>query len=322
MVASYSESDIIAKDIWPEPMVSAQIQPKFIASAVYLFALLAFPQLDRSSLHSGIDMKYRFNILLLFVYVLLGTACSKQAVYTDESFADDSPFKKRFDGEVASVCESARRSLLGQGFLIENANSSEVKARKAVKRESNPNTFIEMNIVCLPETTGSTLFATGLLSTYALKKSSSSASVGVSALGSISVPIGQSADSLVKVSEETIENKGFYKRFFTAVSNILGEMQAGKPPQKTLVEPAAPEPTPVQTLPATVVQPALFQPAPLTMPEPAPANTSGPLPVQDAAAVVAPEPSLDQTAPAIVTEPAPALIYEAPKTTPEQTPAL
>ena len=263
-------------------------------------------------------MKYRLKILLILICVLMVAACSSRAVYTDESFADDSPFKMRFDGEVASVCESARRALLGQGFLIENANSSEVKARKAVKRENNPNTFIEMNIVCLPETTGSTLFATGLLSTYALKKSSSSASVGVSALGSISVPIGQSADSLVKISEETIENKDFYKRFFAAVSNILGGMQAGKASQETLVDSAALEPTPPHTVPTTDVQPAPLQTASPTMPEPAPANTSEPLSVQDAATVVAPEPTLDLTAPAIVTEPESDLIYEAPKTTPEQ----
>jgi hypothetical protein len=267
-------------------------------------------------------MKYRSKILLLFVCVLLGTACSNQAVYTDESFADDSPFKMRLDGEVASVCESARRALLGQGFLIENANSGEVKARKAVKREDNPNTFIEMNIVCLPENTGSTLFASGLLSTYALKKSSSSASVGLSALGSISVPIGQSADSLVKISEETIENKEFYRRFFAAVSNILVEMQAGKAPPETLVEPAAPKPTPPHTAPATVSQPAPLQTAPPTMPEPVPAepvpgNTSGPLPVQDAPAAVVLEPTLDETAPSIVTEPEPGSILEVPKTTPE-----
>jgi hypothetical protein len=266
-------------------------------------------------------MKVRLKILLLVVNVLLVTACSKQAVYTEESFADDSPFKMKFDGETALVCASARRALLGQGFLIENANSIEVKARKAVKREGNPNTFIEMNVVCLPETTGSTLFATGLLSTYALKKSSSSASVGVSALGSISVPIGQSADSLVKISEETIEDKDFYKRFFVAVNKRLGEMQAGKELQETLLEPAAPEPTPSPTVPATVVQPDPLQTAPTTTPEPAPANTSEPPPVEDAATVVAPETPLDQTTPEMVTEPEPDLIYEVPMTTPEQIPA-
>ena len=159
------------------------------------------------TLPSSIDMKYRSKILLFCLCVVLQTGCSSQAVYTGESFAIDSPFKVKVDAEAATACESARRSLLGQGYLIESSNNDGVKARKAYRSQDDQNTFIEMTIVCLPETNGSTLFATGVLSGYALKKSTSSASVGLSALGSISLPIGQSADSLVKVSEETINDK-------------------------------------------------------------------------------------------------------------------
>ncbi len=187
-------------------------------------------------------MKYQLHILLLIASTTLVAACSShRAVYSDEKFADDSPFKKRMQAGVEPACESARRVLLGQGYLIETANSDGVKARKAVKREDKPNTFIEMNIVCLPENAGSTVFATGLLTTYALKKSSSSASVGVSAVGSISLPIGQSADSLVKVSEDTIEDTGFYQRFFGAVSNTLAGLQPALPPAEIAAEPASPE---------------------------------------------------------------------------------
>lgn len=84
-----------------------------------------------------------------------------------------------------------------------------------------------MNIVCLPESNGSTVFATGLLSQYDQKKSTSSASVGLAALGSMSLPIGQSADSLVKVSVKTIDDKEFYQRFFAAVTAILRDPHQG-----------------------------------------------------------------------------------------------
>jgi uncharacterized protein DUF2242 len=181
-------------------------------------------------------MTYRSKILLLLFSALLLASCSKKAVYVDESFSSDSPFKLRVTDDVALSCESARRSLLGQGYLIELANSDEVKARKATRGE---NTFIEMNIVCVPESDGSTVFATGVLSTYDMKKNTSSASVGLSALGSISLPIGQSIDSLVKVSEETIDDKGFYKRFFSAVETQLADMSVGREP-----EPAAEEAQP------------------------------------------------------------------------------
>ena len=179
-------------------------------------------------MQSSADMKDRSKLLLLTLCVLLQTACSNNAAYPEESFAYDSLFKLRTDGEVAMACESARRSLLGDGYLIVSANSEGAVGRKAYKSEGKENTFIEMNVVCVPDATGSTVFATGVLSTYTLKMSSSSASVGVSALGSISLPIGQSADSLVKVSEETINDKEFYRRFFVAVDTILGDLKAGK----------------------------------------------------------------------------------------------
>ena len=124
-------------------------------------------------------MKYATTILLLLLGALLVSACSNQAVYTGESFASDSPFRMRADGDVAMACESARRALLGQGYLIEGAGSDNVKGRKAYNSEDTQNTFIEMNIVCLSDASGSTLYATGVLTTYALKKSTSSASVGL-----------------------------------------------------------------------------------------------------------------------------------------------
>jgi len=197
-------------------------------------------------------------------------ACSNQAVYTGESFASDSPFKMRSASEVAPACESARRALLGQGYLIESANEEGIKARKATRDEDSQNTFIEMTVVCLPDPKGSSLFATAVLSRYSLKKSSSAASVGVSALGSISLPIGQSADSLVKVSEETIDDKDFYGRFFAAVSNILEEMEAGKIPVEVAAEPV---PDPAPEPPAAAAPQPVAVPAPPAAPAASPAES-------------------------------------------------
>ncbi len=275
-------------------------------------------------------MKYGSKILLFCLCVVFQTGCSSQAVYTSESFAIDSPFKVKLDDEVDTACESARRALLGQGYLIESSNSEGIKARKAYKSEDDQNTFIEMTIVCLPERNGSTLFATGVLSAYALKKSTSSASVGLSALGSISLPIGQSADSLVKVSEETINDKDFYQRFFAAVDNTLGEMRAGK----AAPEPVAPEPGPAEAvLPATVAgpesvpvevaapvppvpAPILAPAAPVTAAEPVPQPVApGPQPVPASVAPIVTAPAgavPPQTAPATAAEPIPQQAAPAP----------
>lgn len=248
-------------------------------------------------------MKYRLKIPLILFTVLSLAACSKEAVYIEESFSNDSPFKLRVAGDTALACESARRSLLGQGYLITLANSDEVKARKATRGE---NTFIEMNVVCVPESSGSTIFATGVLSSYDLKKNSSSASVGLSALGSISLPIGQSVDSLVQVSEETIDDKGFYQRFFAAVDTVLGGMEVRKDAVEVEAEPEVepevrPEAEPIPPQAPSAIWPQLFpeQADPETGPESPPAlpefeTPTPPVPAQAEPAVTMPEPALQE----------------------------
>jgi hypothetical protein len=258
-------------------------------------------------------MRLISRILLFFACAWLA-ACSTQEVYTGESFASDSPFKMRVDGDVAPACESARRSLMGQGYLIESASEEGIKARKATRGGETQNTFIEMNVVCLPDSHGSTLFATGVLTTYALKKSSSSASVGVSALGSISLPIGQSADSLVKISEETIDDKDFYGRFFAAVSNTLEEMEAGKAPPEEPSAPAAAEPAAV--MPAPAVEPV----APAQVAQPGAPTTSATTPGISAPGVATPLPV--QSAPATSPAPQPAVATTPPVTGPASTTVL
>lgn len=69
---------------------------------------------------------------------------------------------------------------------------------------------------------------------YEMKKSSTSASVGVSVFGSLSLPIGQSPDSMVKTTEETISEREFYATFFSALESNLSDIR----PKKDLNPPA------------------------------------------------------------------------------------
>lgn len=288
-------------------------------------------------------MTHASKTFVLYLGIALLGACSKTAVYTTESFANDSPFELKTIDSAATACESARRSLLRQGYLIEKASEENVKGRKAYNSADNRNTFIEMNVVCVADISGSTVFANGVLSTYELKKSSSAASVGLSAVGSISLPIGQSADSLVKVSEETIGDTAFYNRFFAAVDRILGDMRAaakaaepvpepdpepipepGPAPMPATPEPAtvqaAPEPGPVQAAPATIPASAPVQTAPAMTPgavaaQPVPTTVPEPMPAGAAPATV-PEPG---ALPAATPEPAPSPMVSEPVPAPEET---
>ena len=83
---------------------------------------------------------------------------------------------------------------------------------------------MEIRIVCAPDTPDSKVslgFVTALQDVYALKKSNNSASLGVGALGSVSLPFSSSNDAMVKVASKTIASDIFYDRFFDLVKRFL-----------------------------------------------------------------------------------------------------
>lgn len=282
-------------------------------------------------------MKHAPAFLLVTCLGALLTGCGSEAVYIDESFANDSPFKLKVTEPAPVACESARRSLLGQGYLIDITSGEQVKGRKAYRRDDSQNTFIEMNVVCIPDRKGSTLYTNGVLSTYDLKKSGNSASVGISAVGSISLPIGQSADSLVKIAEETIEDKAFYGRFFAAVGHVLKEMEESPEEDEAApgkAEAAAPKPAPEADIPlepgpASVpgivpepgpapTAPAAGAPQPVVVPEPgtvAPAAAPGPTPA------VSPSTPVDTVKPTAAPGPVQGFSVSAPAALPHAQPA-
>ena len=111
--------------------------------------------------------------------------------------------------------------------MVSAATPDLVNARKSFQPESDSHIEIEFRVVCAPEVKGSgggktLLFVSALQDRYALKKSNNSASLGVGALGSVSLPFSSSDDSLVKVASETITAAGFYDRYFRLVTRYLG----------------------------------------------------------------------------------------------------
>jgi hypothetical protein len=60
---------------------------------------------------------------------------------------------------------------------------------------------------------------------YVLKKVPNNSSLGVGMLGSISVPLSSSEDSLVKAASETIPAGAFYDRYFALMQRLLSDMR-------------------------------------------------------------------------------------------------
>ncbi|MDM4768521.1 DUF2242 domain-containing protein [Pelomonas sp. SE-A7] len=156
----------------------------------------------------------------------------KTAVYLNERFQSDETFSRLFDAGVADTCEAARRALLSQGYIITSAREGAINGSKRFQPEGEVHVELSFNIVCVPDGKNSgiaTAYVSAQQDRYAIKKSTNATSIGVSALGSISVPLSSSQDSLVKVASETIPAGEFYDRFFALMSRMLREQSNDKP---------------------------------------------------------------------------------------------
>lgn len=150
----------------------------------------------------------------------------KVSVYQREGFENTETYSRLFDADVADTCEAARRTLLSQGYQISSAKPDFVSGMKNFQPDGEVHMQISFNVVCLPEGRSkvATAFVNAIQDRYALKKSSNSASVGVGALGSLSIPLSSTDDSMVKVASETIPAGVFYDRFFALMQHYLSDL--------------------------------------------------------------------------------------------------
>ena len=152
--------------------------------------------------------------------LVLCTACGTGAVYKDETFKKESPFQREFQRSEQRACEAAQRALLSQGYRVERASLSSVRAQKDFQPDDEVYTTIDFDITCKATGSGSTVFANAVETGYKLKKASSGASLSIAG-GGIALPWSKSADSLVKVSGMTIVDEKFYRRFFDLLAEYL-----------------------------------------------------------------------------------------------------
>ncbi|KAF1686546.1 hypothetical protein B1992_07765 [Pseudoxanthomonas broegbernensis] len=186
-----------------------------------------------------------------------------------EAFDSSSTYSRSFDHSPAQACEAARRALLSQGFVVGRAEADIVEARKYFQHDES-HEQVEFRAVCMPQTRGehqTVVFVNAVQDRYVLRKSNTSASLGVSALGSVSLPIGSSEDSLVKVASETLQDPEFYKRFYSVLERFLPEEieRPSKPaararpalfPIQQYPQPSAAEPVPEQSAAGTLPEQA------------------------------------------------------------------
>ena len=154
------------------------------------------------------------------------TACGSpvKTFPSQEEFGSTVTYSRLFDATAAQTCEASRRALLSQGYIISTARDDLIEGRKSFQPEPESHLQMEIRVVCAPDTSDGKVslgFVTALQDVYALKKSNNSASLGVGALGSVSLPFSSSNDAMVKVASRTISTDIFYERFFDLVKRYL-----------------------------------------------------------------------------------------------------
>ena len=158
---------------------------------------------------------------------LVMAGCTSTGVKTfgvQENFGSVATYSRLFDATPAQTCEASRRALLSQGYVISSSSADLVEGKKSFQPEPESHLQMLVRVVCVPEANDGKVslgFVTAIQDTYALRKTNNSASVGVGAIGSVSLPFSSSSESLVKVGSETIANDTFYDSFFDLVKRYL-----------------------------------------------------------------------------------------------------
>ena len=141
-----------------------------------------------------------------------------------EQFGSSATFSRMFDATPAQTCEAARRALLSQGYIVSKEDKEAVEGKKNFQPKSDMHVQMNIRVTCVPESADGTLsmgFVSAVQDSYALKMASNSASLGVSMLGSVSVPVAAGHDSMIKIGSETVTSSNFYESFFDLMRRYL-----------------------------------------------------------------------------------------------------
>ena len=164
------------------------------------------------------------SLVLAVAVAGCGTTPPNAAVYKAERFEMNEAFSRWFDATPQGTCDAARRALLSQGYLVsDDTRDTALQARKHFQPQGDQHVQIEFHVHCVPDGRISMAFVSAIQEQYTLRRSTNSASVGVSAIGSVSIPVGAGGDSLVKVASMTIPGGEFYDRFFALMDRFLRE---------------------------------------------------------------------------------------------------
>lgn len=194
-------------------------------------------------------------VITVTLAAALGACSSAKPGFQEDQLLSTAPsqFSRSFNYASTDACESSRRALLSQGYMTTMTRNDTVDATKNFQPTMDQHIVVEVHVVCTPGDASNTsmVYVNAVQNGYALKKSDTSASVGLSILGSVSLPIRSNSDEMVKISSETIQSGPFYSRFFDLVGRYLNASARSEPVPGTDAIKSAPLPPPIEPVTAS-----------------------------------------------------------------------
>ncbi|AYD65504.1 DUF2242 domain-containing protein [Achromobacter sp. B7] len=258
--------------------------------------------------------------LFVCLTAILAGCSSPKPAYEREDFTQNDVFSRTFPTASTTACDAGRRALLSQGYNIDRFDAARVSGHKNFQGEDGLHTQINFNIDCASDGSANqraTVFANAVQDRYSIKRTSSSASVGVSVLGQVSMPFGSSDDSLVKTASQTVSRPKFYEGFFQLLQRFLPDAEAAAAPHV----PPSPRARASQAKPpAPPADPVVSPDAPADTLNPAAANgPSGPGAGSDKGSDKAGDKAGDKATDTTTQKPAADAPHAAPSSTPGNT---
>lgn len=165
-------------------------------------------------------MKHRFWAPWL---ALLLTSCGGPGTYAErEQFAADMRYQRTFREEADVVCAAVRRVMMGEGYLVGEGKQLSLHGGKEFHDADRQHVLLHLYVSCAPRAAGSVLYATATEEEFDVKTIRQSSSIGFPLLAPIFFGKTTETDSPVKLSGETVQERGFYERFYQAVQRELG----------------------------------------------------------------------------------------------------
>lgn len=154
--------------------------------------------------------------------LMLVAACGGPTRYApNEEFAADARHQRDFSVAATTLCDAARRVLLGDGYLVSRTENLSLVGAKEFQIEEQQHAILSVHANCEQRVGGSTLYVTATEDHYDVKAIRQSSSIGFPMVAPIYYGTQSEANGQVKTHGETVGERGFYERFYRAVQRQL-----------------------------------------------------------------------------------------------------